>query len=254
LNLEQTLMKSKDLFSQHSKEYATFRPTYPNELYDFILSHVKNFDAAWDCATGNGQAANDLAKRFQKVVATDLSKKQIQKATPNDKIQYSVCKAEQTPFADNSFDLITVAQAIHWFDFDLFYKEVKRVGKPDSLFAVWGYSLLSVSPFIDRLINDFYVNVVGSYWDKERKFIDEHYQTIPFPFEEIPSPKFEINVTWTIEELIGYINTWSAVQKFIQSNGFNPVDDWINSIRPNWKNEKQTIKFPLFLRLGIILK
>jgi ubiquinone/menaquinone biosynthesis C-methylase UbiE len=247
-------MKSKDLFSQHSKEYAAYRPAYPSEIYDFIFSHLKSFESAWDCATGNGQAANDLASRFKKVFATDLSEKQIQQAIPKGNIEYSMCKAEQTPFADNSFDLITVAQAIHWLNFDLFYNEVKRVSKPNSLFAVWGYGLLSVNLPIDKLINDFYVNVVSSYWNKERKFIDEKYQTIPFPFEEIPSPKFEMMVEWTIDELKGYLNTWSAVQKFIESNQFNPVDALIDSIKPYWENEKKVVRFPLFLRLGIIKK
>jgi ubiquinone/menaquinone biosynthesis C-methylase UbiE len=247
-------MDMKDLFSKHSTEYAAFRPTYPPALYNFIFSHLKKFDLAWDCATGNGQAASDLAQRFKKIVATDLSETQIQKAAQNDKIHYSVCKAEKTPFEDSSFDLITVAQAIHWLNFDLFYSEAKRVGKPNSMLAIWGYSLLSVNPPIDKLIDDFYINIVGSYWDKERKFIDERYQTIPFTFEEIPSPKFEMMIEWTIDELKGYLNTWSAVQKFIQSNQFNPVDALIDSIKLNWRGKKQMVRFPLFLRLGIIEK
>jgi ubiquinone/menaquinone biosynthesis C-methylase UbiE len=244
----------KDLFSQHSKEYAAFRPTYSKTLYDFIFRHVKNFDTAWDCATGNGQATNDLALRFKKVLATDLSEKQIQNAVQKSNIEYSVCKAEHTPFADNSFDLITVAQAIHWLNFDLFYKEVKRVAKPNSLLAVWGYSLLSINPVIDPLINQFYSDVIGSYWDKERKFIDEKYQTILFPFEEIKSPSFEMHFEWTLAELAGYINTWSAVQKFIQLNQSNPVNELINSIQPHWKSERKLVTFPLFSRLGVIRK
>jgi SAM-dependent methyltransferase len=244
----------KDLFSQHSKEYAAFRPSYPPALYNFIFSQTKNFDSAWDCATGNGQAANDLALRFKKVFATDLSEKQIQNAKPKINIEYSICKAEHTPFADNSFDLITVAQAIHWLNFDLFYKEVRRVAKPNSLLAIWGYSLLSINPVIDPLINQFYVDVIGSYWDKERKFIDEKYQTIPFPFEEIKSPEFEMSFEWTLDELAGYITTWSAVQKFIRQNHSNPVDELIKSIQPHWGSERKLVRFPLFLRLGVIGK
>ncbi len=244
----------KDLFSQHSKEYSAFRPTYPKKLYDFIFSHVTNFDVAWDCATGNGQAAKELAIRFKKVFATDLSEKQIQNAKPKTNIEYSVCKAEHTPFADNSFDLITVAQAIHWLSLDLFYKEVRRVAKPNSLLAVCGYSLLSINPVIDPLINQFYTDVIGSYWDKERRFIDEKYQTISFPFEEIKSPEFEMRFEWTLAELAGYINTWSAVQKFIQLNQSNPVDELIHSIQRHWESDRKLVTFPLFLRLGVIRK
>jgi SAM-dependent methyltransferase len=245
-------MTTKDLFSEGSKNYAAFRPIYPVDLFGFIYSHTKSYEVVWDCATGNGQAANDLALRFKKVFATDLSEKQIQNAKPKINIEYSICKAEHTPFADNSFDLITVAQAIHWLNFDLFYKEVRRVAKPNSLLAVWGYSLLSINPVIDPLINQFYVNVIGSYWDKERKFIDEKYQTIPFPFEEIKSPEFEMSFEWTLAELTGYINTWSAVQKFIQLNESNPVDELIHSIQPHWGSERKLVRFPLFLRLGKI--
>jgi ubiquinone/menaquinone biosynthesis C-methylase UbiE len=247
-------MTTKDLFSEDSKNYATFRPTYPVDLFEFIYSHCKSYEVAWDCATGNGQAAKELAARFKQVQATDISAKQIENATKRNNIFYSVGQAEKTLFADNSFDLITVAQAIHWLNFDLFYSEVRRVAKPNSLLAVWGYGLLSINPSIDRIINEFYVNVIGSYWDKERKFIDEKYQTIPFPFGEMPSPKFEMTSHWTLAELAGYINTWSAVQKFINANQFNPVDKLIEAIRPYWKKEKQTVRFPLFVRMGIIRK
>ncbi|MFM9836935.1 MAG: class I SAM-dependent methyltransferase [Cyclobacteriaceae bacterium] len=242
----------KNLFSQHSKEYAAFRPTYPKELYDFILRHVKNFDVAWDCATGNGQAAKELALRFKQVQATDISAKQIENATKRNNIFYSVGQAEKALFADNSFDLITVAQAIHWINFDLFYPEVVRVAKPNAVLAVWGYSLLSIDPIIDEVLTDFYVHVLGPYWDKERRFIDEKYQTIPFPFAEIKSPSFEMNFEWTLAELAGYINTWSAVQKFIQLNQSNPVDELINSIQPHWESERKLVTFPLFMRLGKI--
>jgi SAM-dependent methyltransferase len=247
-------MTTKDLFSEGSKNYATFRPTYPVELFEFIYSYCKSYDAAWDCATGNGQAAKELAARFKQVQATDISAKQIEKATKQNNIFYSVGQAEKTLFADNSFDLITVAQAIHWINFDLFYPEVVRVAKPNALLAVWGYSLLSIDPIIDEILADFYSRVVGQYWDKERRFIDEKYQTIPFPFEELKSPEFTFSFEWTIDELQGYLGTWSAVQKFIKANQFNPVDKLIEIIRPNWKQEKRTVNFPLFLRLGIIRK
>ncbi len=240
---------SKDLFSSHASQYATFRPTYPKELYDFLFSQVKSFESAWDAGTGNGQVARDLSKKFAKVFATDISDKQIENATRAENIFYSVA-GETTSFSDKSFDLICVAQAIHWFDREKFYNEVKRVARPNALLAIWGYGLLSIDFEIDKHIKDFYVNIVGPYWDKERRLIDEQYQTITFPFQEIKTPPFEFSFQWTLPELQGYLTTWSAVQKFIKANNFNPVDGLIEKIRSQWSSETKQIRFPLFTRIG----
>lgn len=239
----------KDRFSQHARQYATFRPTYPKALYDFIFSHTKKFDAAWDCGTGNGQVARDLVLKFKKVYATDISEKQLANAYQAPTIFYST-SGEATNFPDHQFDLITVAQAIHWFDIPKFYEEVKRVATNDAVLAVWGYSLLSISPAMDEIVNHFYTQVVGTYWDAERKLIDQQYKTIPFPFEEIETREFKFSVDWTLEEFRGYISTWSAVQKYIGADQLNPVDDFMKAIRPLWNDERQTINFPLFMRLG----
>jgi len=240
---------SKDLFSNHAQDYAAFRPTYPKELYDFIFSHVKHFEQVWDVGTGNGQVARDLSKQFVKVFATDISANQIENAFNAENIFYFQA-GETTSFAETSFDLICVAQAIHWFDREKFYAEVNRVAKPGAMIAVWGYSLLSIDPEIDLTINDFYVNVVGPYWDKERRLIDEHYKTITFPFQEIETPSFSFSFQWTLPELQGYLNTWSSVQKLIKEKNFNPVEKLIDQIQPLWKFDKMEIKFPLFLRMG----
>ncbi len=243
--------KSKDLFSEQSKQYASFRPTYPKELYDFIFSHVKKFDTAWDCGTGNGQVARDLAPKFKNVFATDINEKQLENAVNSGNIFYSIA-GEQTNFPNHEFDLITVAQAIHWFDIPKFYSEIRRVAQTDAVLAVWGYSLLSVSPSIDKIVTNFYTQVVGSYWDRERKLIDEKYETIPFPFREIKTREFSFSLDWTLAEFQGYISTWSSVQKYIKVNGVNPVNDFIKEISPLWKGERQTVNFPLFLRLAKI--
>ena len=239
----------KDLFSEHSKLYSQFRPTYPSALYEFIFSHVHTFNTAWDCGTGNGQSARVLSTRFKKVLATDISAKQIEQAFKADTIFYSVC-SERTNFADRSLDLMTVAQAIHWFDINAFYQEVHRLSKPNAILAVWGYSLLSITPEIDPLLYNFYRNVVGSYWDKERHLIDEQYKTIPFPFEEIAAPPFDFSFEWTIEQLAGYLTTWSAVRKYMQVNEINPVKKLIEEISPWWGEGSMCVTFPLFLRMG----
>ena len=247
------LMQTKDYFSDQSKIYATFRPTYPDELYQFIFKHLKNKNVAWDCATGNGQVAQYLAPHFQGVYATDISQQQIDNATQASNIFYSVGKAEETGFKNNQFDLITVGQALHWFNRQAFYKEVKRIGKPDGLIAVWGYANLNISPAIDKPFMDFYNNTVGPYWDEARRLVEREYEGVEFPFQQIPSPKFQIKVNWTLERLSGYLSSWSATQKFIKTNGYNPVDKFIQSLSDLWKpGESKSVTFPVFLKLGKI--
>lgn len=239
----------KDYFSGHSKQYATFRPAYPDELYRFIFGHIRCFDAAWDCATGNGQAARVLSTQFDRVFATDISRQQLEQAYKADTIVYSVQPAEKTNFPDKIFDLITVAQAVHWFDVTAFYKEVIRTLKPGAWLAVWGYSVCSVNPQIDFHFLKFYNETVGPYWDSARKLVENHYQSIPFPFKEVPSPAFSIKVRWSAPEFAGYVGTWSATQNFIKEKGFNPVPELMEKIIPLWPGV-MPITFPVFLRLG----
>lgn len=244
----------KDNFSKQSAGYAKYRPAYPQQLYDFIFQQVADKQIAWDCATGNGQAAKELAKVFDKVCATDISQKQIEQAVQQPNIFYSVQPAEQTNFPDNSFDLITVAQALHWFRFDNFYAEVRRVAKANSIFAGWTYSLVRISKEIDALIEDHHNNTLGSYWDDERKYVNEEYRTIPFPFKKLATPGFTISYEWTHEELEGYFNTWSALQKFITEEHYNPVGELMARIKTFWKQGKMKINFPIHLLIGQIEK
>jgi len=247
---------AKDLFSNQASVYAQYRPGYPNELFDQILQYVSTKQTAWDCATGNGQAAVELARYFDKVIATDISEKQLQQAQPNEKINYSVTTAENTPFSDNTFDCITVAQAYHWFNFDAFHKEAVRVAKANAVIAVWGYSLVVCEDeSLNSVINTFYREKVGPYWDKERRYVDDHYSTVPFPYEPLPSKDLKINVRWNRQQLIGYFNTWSSVQHFIKAHQHNPVDELAATIESIWKGEEsKQFYFPLFLKLGRIQK
>ena len=247
----------KDLFSIQAADYARYRPSYPAELIEYITSFVQEKKLAWDCATGNGQAAVLLAPHFDKVFATDTSEKQLSLAIPKENIIYQVSKAEQTRFRDNSFDLITVAQAYHWFQFNDFEKEVKRVGKTGAVIAAWGYNIpVCDHEIINTLTRHFYTAVVGPYWDAERKYIDESYQTIPFNFEELPSKEFSILVNWSKEDLTGYFNSWSSVQHFIKANQHNPVNEMATQLIAAWPPEMNEIvfSFPVFLRIGRIKK
>ena len=243
----------KDNFSTQSDKYAQFRPDYPDGLYDYLLSLVPARKAAWDCGTGNGQVAQKLAVFFDKVVATDISQQQIDNAVVHPKIEYSIQAAEKTSFPDKSFDLITVAQAIHWFDFDAFYREVNRTMKSKGVLAVIGYNLPEVSPAVDGVIAGFYRDVVGPFWDKERKYIDEHYRTIPFPYQEIRPPAFDNTLEWSFEHLIGYINTWSAVKHYEKSKGHNPVGLVYDDLRSSWGEDRiKRVRFPILLRVARI--
>lgn len=243
----------KDNFSTRSDQYAKYRPTYPAELFAYLNSLVQNKQNAWDCGTGNGQVAYELAKTFDHVFATDISQSQIDNALQADNISYSVQPAEKTGFDRQLFDLIVVAQAIHWFDFDVFYAEVRRTAKENALLCVIGYGRLEVSEPIDRVITDFYNRVIGAYWDKERRYIDEQYKTIPFPFEEIPAPDFVNTQHWALEHVIGYLNTWSAVKHFSKQNGYNPVDKLQSEIESLWGHEgAKEVRFPLLVRVGRI--
>lgn len=244
-------MEKKDYFSKQSKIYATFRPAYPREVYDFIFQHLNERKTAWDCATGNGQVAQHLARHFDKVYATDISKQQLSNAFQADNILYSLAPAEQCGLPDRAFDLITVAQALHWFDLSKFYGEVNRVAKPAALLAVWGYSLLHVDERIDKLYLDFYENRVGPYWDAARRIVENHYRDVPFPFEEIPCPEFKIHVQWTQEQFTGYLTSWSATQKYLEVHHEDPVKSFTRELQPLWKkDEVKSVSFPVFMRLG----
>jgi SAM-dependent methyltransferase len=243
----------KDRFSNHASQYAAFRPVYPKSLYDFILSHTRGRDVAWDCACGNGQVARDLAPHFKIVEATDISQKQLDNAHKAANIRYSIAPAEHTSFPDKTFDLITVGQSMHWFKIPEFFAEAKRVAKPGAILAYWGYALFRINPDVDRIVDEFYVNVVGPYWDPERKLIDQHYSTIEFPFERIPAPEFDFAFEWTVKELRGYIATWSAVQKFIGERGFDPVEELMERLGAVLPKGKFRVSFPLFVTVGRIL-
>lgn len=215
-----------------------------------MMSHVTGRTAAWDCACGNGQVTKDIAPFFSEVYATDISEKQLANAPKIDRVTFLKSSAESTPFKNEQFDLITVGQALHWFNIPRFFQEARRVLKPGGVIAVWGYGLMSINPTIDPLVHDFYTRVIGPYWDPERKLVDNQYRDIDFPFEEIPTTTFEFSFDWTLENWRGYLSTWSSVQKFIKAHGHSPVDDLAAQVAPLWTEERLRVSFPLFLRLG----
>jgi SAM-dependent methyltransferase len=243
----------KDNFSTASDRYAKYRPAYPVSFYNYLKELVPIKVNAWDCGTGNGQVAAELATFFTTVFASDISVKQIELAPKLPNVSYSIQPAENTNFPEHFFDLIVVAQAIHWFDFDAFYKEVHRVAKPGGLLVVVGYGNLKVNDEVDAVIEHLYQDITGPYWDPERRYIDEHYSTIPFTGAESICPSFIHSYDWTLEHLMGYLGTWSGVKHYIKATGKNPLETLDEKFKNAWGSElTRTVKFPLLLRVAKI--
>lgn len=243
-------MSTTDLFSGHADLYAQYRIDYPAELYSFLLEDVPNRRQAWDCATGNGQVAQVLAQYFETVEATDISPQQLEKAVQRPNINYSVCPAEQTPFPDQSFDLITVAQALHWFDVDAFHQEVRRVAQPGAVVAEWGYSVLQIAPGIDPICYHFYDHIIGPYWAPNRKHVEDHYARLPFPFANKEQREFTIRRQWNLERFLNYLRTWSSVQHYIRQHGTDPVLLIADQLKTVWGGAEREVRFPVFFRAG----
>lgn len=242
----------KDHFSCHAPAYATGRPDYPPTLFDWLARQAPWHDLALDVGCGSGQCAYALTRLFEAVHATDASAAQIAAARPHPRLRYRVEAAEHIAEKDRSIALLTVAQAIHWFDFEPFFSEVRRVLQGDGVFAAIGYGLLRCSPEIDTLINTFEQQTVGSFWPPERRHIDDGYQSIPFPFERILAPEFEMEKHWTLAELLAYLRTWSATQRCRQATGRDPLSGLEPSLQEAWGDPTQarSLRWPLLLWVG----
>ena len=246
----------KDNFSKQAEVYVKFRPTYPKELFEFLKGLTLEHKLAWDCGTGNGQSAVKLADYYEKVYATDPSQEQIKNAIPHDKIVYKVENAENpSVIEDNSVDLITVAQAVHWFDFDKFYTQVMRVLKTNGIIAVWAYGIPTIDMELDNIIKDFHDNIVGEFWLPENKLIEKEYSTIPFPFDEIKTPDFFIKKQVTLSETLGHLRSWSATQKYIDKYNEIPMEHLSQKLQEHWDNieTEKEITWKLILKVGKIV-
>lgn len=246
---------TKDLFSRQSAAYVKYRPSYPPALFDYILSFTKGRDCAWDCATGNGQAALALAASFKKVEASDISASQLQNAKKKENIEYHLCPAEHTPFAGDGFDLITVATAYHWLHHKKFRDEAMRVGKNGAVVAAWAYDLFSCEDEgINRIIDALYYETLADCWDRERKLVEERYATVAFDFDPLPARDFDIVLDMDREQFTGYLQTWSAVQTYLQKNQSSPLALIEPALNSCWMEGSKRFHFPLFLRMGRIEK
>jgi len=242
----------EDHFSEQAGVYASHRPHYPGELYDYLASISPNRKLAWDCGTGNGQAALELAKRFNRVIATDGSAEQIALAVPHDRIEYRVERAEDLRLEPRSVDLVTVATAVHWFDLEPFYQVVRQVVRPEGILAVWMYHLPSTNPTIDSIISDYYGQVLQGYWPERFQYMRELYRTLPFPFEELSPPAFNMQTDWDLGQLVGFLDSWSATRRYQKERRKSPVSIIWQSLSEAWgePDQRRTLRWPLYFRVG----
>ncbi len=238
----------KDYFSV-ARDYARYRPHYPKELFEFLASLAPAKRVVWDVGSGSGQAAQALVSHFTRVVATDPSLSQLARAESREISRVAV-RAEEPPLKNSSIDLVTVAQALHWFDFDRFYAAVRRVTRPGAIVAAWTYPLASLGEDVDSLLARFARETVGDYWPPERRHVDLEYRRIPFPFERIETPEFEMTAEWSLDDLLGYAGTWSAVNRYRQATGDDPLPDLALALRAVWGGAKRRAvrwSLPLFV-------
>lgn len=246
-------MKFKDHFSKRAAQYAEFRPHYPKSLFNYLATLCAHHEIALDCGSGNGQAAVELAQYFARVVATDPSKPQIEKAIRRRNVEYRIARAEESGLPAQSVDLVTAAQALHWFDAPAFFAEAARVLRGDGAIAVWGYG----DPLLDtarlqELLHELNRGTLEPYWFAERQILLDGYSTIEFPFFELESPRFELRVNWTFEQLLGYLRTWSSTARYIEKHGVDPVAVLEPTLAAEWGDRARTrlVRWPIYLRAG----
>jgi SAM-dependent methyltransferase len=242
-----------DHFGTVAGDYADFRPRYPDELFSWLAAQCPATTLAWDCGAGSGQASVALAAQFTRVHATDASAAQIAQATPHPHVQYAVAPAEHSGLADASADLVTVAQALHWFDLAAFYAEVRRVLKPGGVVAAWTYGVhMTEGDEVNSAVRHFYDQVVGPYWPPERRHVENGYSELLFPFTRIAAPPLTMQVQWPLARLLGYLGSWSATARCRQVTGNDPLPALERELRPLWGDpaQKRTVSWPLSILAG----
>lgn len=241
-------------FAPQAVDCARYRPSYQREIYELLASHAPARDIAWDCGTGSGQAAISLSKYFARVIATDSSKEQLANSRPHERVEYRLATAENSGLPDASIDLVTAANAAHWFDRDIFYKEARRILKPQGVIAVWRFDFHKAGiPGIDEQIYRLSEEILDEFWAPNVKRVRGHnYDDVAFPFEEIAIPEWTHSVEWSLDELLGYFNSWSSTQFYIKERGENPIDLIRAKITKHWgaPEQKRVLTSPIWGRIG----
>lgn len=242
---------SADDFSAVSRDYARFRPGYPEALFDWVAGLCAERALAWDAACGNGQASRALAARFGNVVGTDASTAQLQGAPSVSNVEWRVATAERSGFEDRSVDFITVAQALHWFDLEAFWSECRRVLKPNGVIAVCCYGTAEVAhEEVNRIFQGFYNGVVGRFWPAERRMVEKGYAGVAFPFASVPSPVFQMSARWNAEALAGYCASWSATKRCREETGVDPIPALRETLECALRGMRVEVQWPLVVHAG----
>lgn len=229
--------------------YARFRPRYPRALFEFLADVAPEHGLAWDCATGSGQAAVELAPYFDRVVATDASVGQLARAERKSPAWFVAGLAEAAPLPDSGVDLMTVAQALHWLDRGQFYRQARRVAKPGAVVAAWTYPLLSAGDDVDPILHRFAYETVGPWWPPESRHVRSRYRELELPFPPIDAPPITASAEWTLEHLAGYVGTWSAMHRCRAGTGRDPLPELMAELGSLW-GESRTVRWDLRLLVG----
>jgi SAM-dependent methyltransferase len=244
-------MTFADHFSEKSGQYAASRPTYPAALFAAIAAAAPGRERAWDCATGTGQAAVGLAAHFGHVEATDASAQQVANAAAHPRVRYTAQLAEKTDFADGAFDAVTVAQALHWFDLDRFYAEVRRVLRPGGVIAAWAYDWSSVTPEVDFALERHLLVKIRPYWPEQVNRMQSSFMQMPFPFVPVALPPVRIEMAWTLAQYRAYVETWSATRAYVAEHGPAILDETESAMRVAWGDAPiRTVTMALYVRCG----
>lgn len=241
-----------DHFSGRAADYARYRPRYPDELFEWLAGLAAAHRRAWDVGTGSGQAAVALARWFDEVVATDASPHQLAHAQPHPRVLYRVAVAGQSGLSPSSMDLVTIAQALHWFDLPAFWREVREALAPNGVVAAISYERVRVVPEVDAVVTRLYGEVLGPWWPPERRMLEDRYRSATFPFREIDPPPLVTSASWTLADLTGYLATWSASQRYLEVTGEDPVALVRPALAAAWGDPAlaRPVTWPLILRVG----
>lgn len=234
-----------DIFDCHFDSYRQYRPKYPAELYFLLKSECYSSRLAWDCGTGNGQAAVDLADCFDHVYATDRSFEQISRAIQHERVRYEVEPAERCGLSDASADLICVAEALHWFCNEAFFDEVRRVAVDGAVFAAWNYGACRVSHEMDRFLISLKHEKLGPYWSTNAVVDGKENLSLPWACTSV---RLLMSEWWSINQFVGYIDSWSAVKAYSVIEGQHPMESVLEDLRSAWGNRQvQQVTWPLEL-------
>ena len=245
-------MTFEDHYSGHAGAYARHRPTYPDALFAWFASVMSGHALAWDAGTGNGQVAIALARHVDHVVATDASAEQIEQAVPHERVTYRNEPSDRVSLATCSVDLITAGAAAHWFELDGFYREVRRVGRRGAVIALFSYGPRDFAAAAGPVVHRFQEEVLGPYWPERIRYVHDRYATLPFPFDELAAPSFFMTVEWDLGQLLQFLETWSASQRYFQDRGKAATDTIVAELTAAWgdPSRRRQLQCPIFVRAG----